>query len=66
MCEFKVFLDGKKVFEDAVYAEDSGGKIILKNILGERKELENCQIAAVNVPFERIVLTSKESVRRHS
>lgn len=61
MCEFKVYLDGKKVFEDAVYVKSSGGKIILKSILGEVKEFENCQIAEVNVNTEKLTLESRES-----
>lgn len=60
MCEFKVFLDGEKVFEDAIYVESRGGRITLKNILGETKELENCQIIEVNVASERMVLASRQ------
>jgi predicted RNA-binding protein len=61
VCEFKVYLDGKKVFEDAVYVKSSGGKITLKSILGEIKEFENCQIAEVNVNTEKLTLESRES-----
>ena len=49
-------MDGKKVFEDAVYVKSSGGKIILKSILGEIKEFENCQITEVNVNTEKLTL----------
>lgn len=48
------------IFEDAVYAKSSGGKITLKNILGGTKEFENCQIAEVNVASETLILTRKE------
>ena len=58
VCEFKVFLDGEKVFVDAIYAKSSGGNIKLKNILGETKELKNCQISEVNVTSEMLILTS--------
>ena len=61
MCEFKVYLDGKKVFEDVIYIKSSRGKIILKSILGEIKELENCQIVEVNVNLEKLTLESRES-----
>ena len=61
MCEFKVYLDGKKVFDDAIYVKSSGGKITLKSILGETKEFENCQIAEVNVNSEKLTLESRES-----
>lgn len=63
MCEFKVLLDGKEVFEDAVYAKSDDGKITLKNVLGETKEFSNCQIAEINVNSERLVLTSIALVR---
>ncbi|MFH0897438.1 MAG: CooT family nickel-binding protein [Candidatus Bathyarchaeota archaeon] len=59
MCEFKVLFDGKEVFEDAVYAKSSGGKVILRNVLGETRAFENCQISEVNVNSERLILTSK-------
>ena len=58
MCEFEVFLDGKKVFDDAVIAEAKEGKVALRNILGERIELENRVIAKVNVPYEKLFLVS--------
>ncbi len=59
MCEFKVFLDGKEVFEDVVHAKSNGGKVILNNILGEAKEFNNCLISEVDVVSERLVLSSK-------
>lgn len=59
MCEFKVFLEGEQVFEDAVYVEVTDGKVILRNILGEEKEMADCHIIRVNVPSERLVLSSK-------
>ena len=59
VCEFKVYLDGKMVFEDAIYVKSSGGKITLRNVLGETKELENCQISEVNVSSEKLTLVSK-------
>ena len=61
MCEFKVFLEGKKVFEDAIYAKSSRGKVTLKNVLGEMRDFKNCQIAEVNVISETLSLTLKGS-----
>ena len=60
MCEFKVILNGEKVFEDAVYLASKDGKVTLKSILGETKELEGCQIAEVNVSSERVVLVPRK------
>ncbi len=56
MCEFKVFLNGEKVFEDVVYLASKDGKVTLKNILGEAKEFNGCQIAEVNVTSEKVIL----------
>ena len=58
MCEFEVFLDGTKVFEDAVYVKSSGETTILKNILGETKVVEKCQIIEVDVQRTKLILTS--------
>jgi len=56
MCEFKVFLDGKKVFEDAVFCRVKDGELILKDILGQSQKFSNCHIAEVNVASEKLVL----------
>lgn len=58
MCEFKVTLDGKTIFEDVVYAKNEGGKVILKSVLGASKEVENCAIVEVDVSSERLALAS--------
>ena len=58
MCEFSVLLEGKKVFEDVIYAKTDGAKVILKNVLGALKTLENCKITEVDVGSERLVLSS--------
>jgi predicted RNA-binding protein len=58
MCEFKVILDGKTVFKDAVYAKVDSNKIILRDVLGESKEFKNCKIVEVDVNSTRLVLSS--------
>lgn len=58
MCEFKVVVGGKVVFKDAVYAKVDGGNVVVKSILGESKEFENCRIMEVDVNSERLVLAS--------
>jgi predicted RNA-binding protein len=35
MCEFKVFIDDVQVAEDVVFASVEGGKVILRDVLGE-------------------------------
>ncbi len=59
MCEFKVLLDGKEVFEDAVYAKVSGSSVTVKDVLGQTKEFDGCVITEVNVNSEKLSLMSK-------
>ncbi len=58
MCEFNVLIKGEIVFKDAVYAKVDGNKVILKDVLGISKEIENCKIVEVDVNSERLVLSS--------
>lgn len=59
MCESTAFLveDGKeeKLLEDVILLKPEGGKIILKNILGETKEIE-AVVDHVDLMEHRIVL----------
>lgn len=57
MCEFKVFLDGEKVFDDAIYAQEINGKVLLKSILGETREEQNCHITKVDVSNVTMILS---------
>jgi len=56
MCEFRVFLDGKKVMEDVVFAKIDGHGVELRDVIGETRLFENVHIAEVNVPATRLVL----------
>jgi len=58
MCEFTVILDGEAVFKDAVYVKTKSNNVIVKDVLGESKEFENCQIVEVDVTSTRLVLSS--------
>jgi predicted RNA-binding protein len=58
MCEFNIILNGKTLFKDVVYAKTEGTTVIVKNILGEAKEFQNCKIAEVDVNSTRLVLTA--------
>lgn len=57
MCEFTVLLEGKTVFKDVVYVKVEGNKVILKDVLGASKVLENCQIMEIDVNSEKLTLT---------
>jgi predicted RNA-binding protein len=56
MCEFKVILDGKEVWNDVVYAKAEGGKVTVKDVSGQTKEFKNCKIVEVDVNSTRLVL----------
>jgi len=58
MCEFNAILNGKTIFKDVVYAKMEGGKIILRDVLGQTKEVGNCKIVEVDVNSTRLVLSS--------
>jgi len=57
MCEFDVILDGRVVSKDVVYAKYEGGKVIVRNILGEASEYVNCKIEEIDVNATRLVLS---------
>jgi predicted RNA-binding protein len=57
MCEFTVFLNGKEVFKDVVYAKVGNGLVIVKSVVGESKEFKNCKIVEVDVNNTRLVLS---------
>ncbi len=61
LCEFKVLLDGKVVLTDIVYVRAKNGKLLLKDVLGIVRELDDCEIVEVDVPNERLVLRYKVS-----
>jgi predicted RNA-binding protein len=49
------------MFKDVVYAKTQGDKVIVKNVLGETREFNNCKITEVNVNSTRLVLTAVET-----
>jgi predicted RNA-binding protein len=58
MCEFKVTLNGKVVFKDAVYAKTESNNVIVRDVIGGSKEFRNCKIVEVDVNSTRLVLSS--------
>ncbi len=57
MCEFKVFLGSEEVFEGAVYAKATESSVLLKDILGSSKKIDNSKIMEVDVTKEKLILT---------
>jgi predicted RNA-binding protein len=58
MCEFNVFLDGKAVFKDVVYAKVERDSVIVKDVLGQSKEFKKAKIVEVDVNSTRLMLLS--------
>ena len=56
MCEFKVYLSGERVYEDVIYAKAEGSGVILRDVLGRTKKVENARIAEVDVARELLIL----------
>jgi len=58
MCEFNVIFNGKTQAKDVIYAKEDGGKITVKNILGESWEFKNCKIIEVDVNNARLLIAN--------
>jgi len=56
MCEFKVFLDGKEVFQDVIYVKMEGNNLILRDVIGVSRSIPNSKIVEIDVASEKIVL----------
>jgi predicted RNA-binding protein len=61
LCEFNIILKGEVMFKDVVYAKTQGNKVIVKNVLGETREFNNCKITEVDVSSTRLVLAAVEA-----
>jgi len=57
MCEFNVIVNGETVFGDVTYARVEGDKVVVKSVLGERKEFKGYRIVEVDVDNTRLVLS---------
>jgi predicted RNA-binding protein len=58
MCEFKVYLNGEKVLEDVVFAIADGKDIIVRDIVGASKRVNNVRITEVNVLTTKLILST--------
>jgi predicted RNA-binding protein len=59
MCDFTVFLDGKIVYREVIYAKVDGNQVLLRGVLGATKVVKGCRIVEVDVSSERLVLASE-------
>ena len=60
MCEFKVFVEGKIVFKDVVYAKSEENEVTVRDVLGLERLFKNYRIAEVNVNSEQLILSPIE------
>ena len=58
MCEFTVYFNGEKVLEDVVFAVVDGRDIIVRDIIGTSKRVNNARITEVNVLTTKIILST--------
>lgn len=66
MCEFDIFLNGKKAFEDVIHVKVEGNKVILKDVLGVSREIRDCRISEIDVASEKLVLSPLGHKSKHS
>jgi len=57
MCELQVFINGKIVFRDVVYAKAEDGGVVVKDITGVMKRYQNCVIEEIDIDSTRLVLS---------
>ena len=57
MCEFRVYLGDEEIMRDVIYAREDGGKVILRDVLGETKVVEGAKILEVNVSAVKLLLS---------
>lgn len=56
MCEFTVFLNNESIWNDVVYSKTIGSDVLLRDVLGEKRMITNCNILEVDVQSERLIL----------
>ena len=59
MCEFNVYLDGEKIMAEVIYAKIEGDNVLISDIIGEDKIIENATIIEVDVPSTSLILAKK-------
>lgn len=61
MCELKVVVNNKQVFENAIYAKVTGNNVIVKDIMGKTMEFKGHTITEVNITNEQLTLSPPKS-----
>jgi predicted RNA-binding protein len=60
MCELKVVVNEKQVFENAIYAKASGTEVVVKDVFGKTMEFKNHKIFEINITKEQLTLAELE------
>jgi predicted RNA-binding protein len=58
MCEFTVYLNGEKVLEDVIFVIADGKDIIVRDIVGTSRRVNNARITEVNVLTTKLILST--------
>lgn len=60
MCEFDVFKNGEKIFEEAVYLKRHRDEdnVVARDILGNEMDLGNVKIKEIDVSSEKLTVSS--------
>jgi predicted RNA-binding protein len=58
MCEFTVYLNGEKVLEDVIFAMADGNDVVVRDIVGTSRRVNNTRITEVNVLTTKIILST--------
>lgn len=59
MCEFKVLLEEKKIFQDVIYAKVEGNDVILKDVMGVIRRVPSSRIVEVDVASAKLVIEKR-------
>ena len=51
-----MFLEGELVMEDVVVVTADAGNVVLRDVIGDTKAVEDVVVVEVNVPATRLVL----------
>jgi len=54
-------LNGKKVFEDAIFVRENDDCLLFRNVLGQTKELRGYHIVEVDVEKEELEIVKKKA-----
>ena len=60
MCELKVILNGKMVFNQAIYAKQENDQVIVKDVLGFTRGFINSTIQEINIGKKTLTLKNSQ------